>query len=64
MIGGLFRSSTRDIPDASQVPKHIAVIMDGNGRWARKRILPRVAGHARGVEAQRATVRGCVDRGV
>lgn len=64
MIGGLFRSSTRDIPDVSQVPKHIAVIMDGNGRWARKRMLPRVAGHARGVEALRATVRGCVDRGV
>jgi len=64
MIGGLFRSSTRDIPDVSQVPQHIAVIMDGNGRWARKRMLPRVAGHARGVEALRATVRGCVDRGV
>ena len=64
MIGGLFRSSTRDIPDVSQVPKHIAVIMDGNGRWARRRMLPRVAGHARGVEALRATVRSCVDRGV
>ncbi len=38
--------------------------MDGNGRWARKRMLPRVAGHARGVEALRNTVRGCVDRGV
>lgn len=64
MVGGLFRSSTRDIPDVPQVPRHIAVIMDGNGRWARKRLLPRVAGHARGVEALRATVRGCVDRGV
>lgn len=64
MVGGLFRSSTRDIPDVSAVPKHIAVIMDGNGRWARQRLLPRVAGHARGVEALRETVRNCVDRGV
>ncbi|MCK6410338.1 polyprenyl diphosphate synthase [Thauera sp.] len=64
MVGGLFRSSTRDIPDVSEVPEHIAVIMDGNGRWARKRLLPRVAGHARGVDALRATVRGCKDRGV
>ena len=39
------------------VPRHVAIIMDGNGRWAKKRLLPRVAGHRRGVEAVRATVK-------
>lgn len=42
------------------MPKHIAVIMDGNGRWARKRFLPRVAGHKRGVETVRDVVKHCV----
>jgi undecaprenyl diphosphate synthase len=42
-------------------PKHIAIIMDGNGRWAQNRMLPRVAGHHRGVEALRAIVQYCVD---
>jgi len=42
------------------VPKHIAVIMDGNGRWARKRFLPRIAGHKRGVETVRELVKQCV----
>jgi len=60
----LFTSSTRDIPDARDVPRHIAIIMDGNGRWAKQRRLPRVAGHRKGVEAVRATVRACVERGV
>jgi undecaprenyl diphosphate synthase len=46
------------------VPKHIAVIMDGNGRWATKRFLPRVAGHAKGVEAVRSVVEACVLKGV
>ena len=57
-------SSTQIIPDAPSVPRHIAIIMDGNGRWAKKRFLPRVAGHKRGVEAVRAAVRACADRGV
>jgi len=60
----LFTSSTREIPDARDVPRHIAIIMDGNGRWAKRRRLPRVAGHRKGVEAVRATVRACVERGV
>jgi len=41
------------------LPNHIAVIMDGNGRWARKRLLPRVAGHKRGVEVVRDLVKQC-----
>src|SRR5215216_8089818 len=57
-------SSTVTIPEAGNVPRHIAVIMDGNGRWAKQRFLPRVAGHKRGLEAVRATVKGCVKRGV
>jgi undecaprenyl diphosphate synthase len=46
------------------VPRHVAIIMDGNGRWAKQRYLPRVAGHKRGLEAVRATVKACVKRGV
>jgi undecaprenyl diphosphate synthase len=60
----LFDSSTLAIPDTRPVPRHIAIIMDGNGRWARKRHLPRVAGHRKGADAVRATVRGCAQRGV
>ena len=59
-----FVSSTTGIPDARRVPRHIAVIMDGNGRWAKQRYLPRVAGHRRGVKAVRAIVRACAERGV
>lgn len=59
-----FSSSTRTVPAVSGVPRHIAVIMDGNGRWARKRFLPRVAGHSRGVESVRSTIKSCMARGV
>ena len=55
----LFKSSTRTIPEAAAVPRHIAIIMDGNGRWAKQRFMPRVMGHQRGVE----TVRGRGPRG-
>lgn len=44
------------------MPKHVAVIMDGNGRWAKKRFLPRVAGHVKGVELVREMVRACLER--
>ena len=64
MAGKRYTSSTRDIPEVSAVPRHIAIIMDGNGRWARKRYMPRVAGHARGLESVRAVVKACVERGV
>ena len=57
-------SSTAGIPPASDVPRHVAVIMDGNGRWAKQRHLPRFAGHKRGVEAVRAVVKACAERGV
>jgi len=49
---------------AASVPRHIAVIMDGNGRWARRRTLPRHAGHRAGVKAVRATVEYAAKRGV
>jgi len=46
------------------VPRHIAIIMDGNGRWAKRRLMPRVAGHRKGVEALRGVIRACAERGV
>ena len=46
------------------MPRHVAVIMDGNGRWAKKRLLPRVAGHVKGVELVREMVRACLERGI
>ncbi len=57
---GLFSSSTRQVPPTYALPQHVAVIMDGNGRWAKKRFLPRVAGHKRGLEAVRQLVKACV----
>lgn len=59
-----FKSATREVPDAPRIPRHIAIIMDGNGRWAKKRLLPRVAGHVKGVEAVREIVRACIEKGV
>ncbi len=60
----LFTSSTRQVPTAAAVPRHVAIIMDGNGRWAKKRFMPRFSGHAKGVEMVRETVRSCLERGV
>jgi undecaprenyl diphosphate synthase len=57
-------SSTREIPTHSALPRHIAIIMDGNGRWAKQRHLPRFAGHKRGVESVRAVVKACAQLGV
>ena len=48
----------------SRVPRHVAVIMDGNGRWAARRGLPRVAGHKAGAEAVRRAMQAAVDHGV
>ena len=50
--------------DPEKLPRHIAVIMDGNGRWAQQRALPRIAGHQAGVEAVRQTVETCRELGV
>ena len=46
------------------VPHHIAIVMDGNGRWAKRRFLPRIAGHKQGVDSLRRCVKACVERGV
>ena len=46
------------------MPLHVAIIMDGNGRWAKQRFLPRVAGHRKGVEAVRGVVRAAIERGI
>ena len=46
------------------VPDHIAIVMDGNGRWAKRRLLPRIAGHRQGVESLRRCIRACAERGV
>ena len=56
----IFKSSTATVPEVI----HIAIIMDGNGRWATKRFLPRTAGHVRGVAAVRDVVEACARRGV
>jgi len=64
MAKATFSSSTREIPEVGDVPTHLAVIMDGNGRWARRRHLPRIAGHRRGVEAVRTVIRACMERGI
>ena len=48
----------------SGMPRHIAIIMDGNGRWATKRFLPRFAGHAKGVKTVNKVVEACVNRGI
>lgn len=48
----------------SVIPHHIAIVMDGNGRWANRRFLPRVAGHKQGVDALHRCVKACAERGV
>jgi undecaprenyl diphosphate synthase len=62
------KTSTTDaaalLAEQSAVPAHVAVIMDGNGRWAKARSLPRIAGHHRGVERVRDMVSVCVEEGV
>ena len=56
--------SSADSTVTDLIPRHIAVIMDGNGRWAKKRLLPRVMGHKRGLDALEATVKNCQELGV
>jgi len=57
-------SSTKTVPSTSATPEHVAIIMDGNGRWASQRFLPRTAGHAKGVQSVRRAVETCGNAGV
>ncbi len=59
-VGGLFFGGV----DHSLVPKHVAIIMDGNGRWAERRGLPRLEGHKAGARAIRSVVVACIDLGI
>ncbi len=68
-IAGVIEPGSRDEEllrqiDPTRLPRHIAVIMDGNGRWAKRRHLPRIAGHRAGVEAVRVTVETCARLGI
>lgn len=60
----MHKSSTLAVPEVPETPRHVAIIMDGNGRWAKSRHLPRFAGHQRGVEAVRTAIKCCMDRGI
>jgi undecaprenyl diphosphate synthase len=59
-----YESPTQVIPAFTSVPRHVAIVMDGNGRWAKNPFMPRVAGHKRGVEAVRETVKTCGELGI
>ena len=48
----------------NRIPRHVAIVMDGNGRWAKKRFMPRFFGHKQGVDALVRTVQACADRGI
>jgi undecaprenyl diphosphate synthase len=50
--------------NGSSVPNHVAIIMDGNGRWAKQRGLPRIKGHENGAESVRAIIKACRNAGV
>ena len=58
------KNISREIILKGNIPNHIAVIMDGNGRWAKSRLLPRVAGHKEGINSVRAITRVCGEIGV
>lgn len=57
-------STAADMPSRGDVPRHLAIVMDGNGRWAKKRFMPRFFGHKQGVDALVRTVQACADRGI
>lgn len=59
-----FLSSSLSVPESASIPRHVAIVMDGNGRWATSRKLPRVAGHKRGVDAVREAVTACAELGI
>ena len=55
---------TRIAAKPAAVPQHVAIVMDGNGRWAKKRFMPRLAGHREGLQALKRCVEACASRGV
>ena len=57
-------SSTQVIPEIGILPAHVVIIMDGNGRWAKRHDMPRIAGHRRGLESVRAVLKACVDKDI
>ena len=57
-------SMSRHSDSPASVPQHVAIVMDGNGRWARQRFMPRLAGHREGVESLKRCVRACVRHGI
>jgi undecaprenyl diphosphate synthase len=52
------------VDSSNRIPRHVAIVMDGNGRWAKKRFMPRFFGHKQGVDALMRTVKACADRGI
>ncbi len=56
--------SSNSLPPIQNVPRHVAIIMDGNNRWAKKRMLPGIMGHRAGVEAVRSVIEACDDYGI
>lgn len=64
MTSWLFESTVKTASMPATVPQHVAIVMDGNGRWAKKRFMPRLAGHREGLEALKRCVRACAQRGV
>ncbi len=58
------KAASSGAPDLARLPQHIAIIMDGNGRWAKKRGLPRTAGHAAGAETFRTIATACKNLGI
>lgn len=63
-IGSAVSPAAQTQPAALRIPNHIAIIMDGNGRWAKKRNMPRLAGHRAGTQNLRRILRACVEQGV
>jgi undecaprenyl diphosphate synthase len=64
VIAAPAREGAAPVPTGNKVPRHVAIIMDGNGRWAQKRGLPRVGGHKAGAEAVRRAMQAAADSGV
>lgn len=64
MTGLSASPASSTLAGAGSAPRHVAIIMDGNGRWAKRRFLPRVAGHRAGAEAVRTTVKAAADMGL